>query len=288
MAEPKPSAPPTADVAINADTAGKADAAGKADVAANADTHAGRPVAIHLDNVSKSFNGFYAVKDLSLEIREGEFFAFLGPNGAGKTTTIKMLAGLLRPTEGRALLGGFDIQTHPTEAKRLIGHIPDTPYLYEKLSGREFFHFIGDLHEIDRDEQDRQRRRFFEMFSLEQAADRLIENYSHGMRQKLCFSVALMHNPRVLIVDEPMVGLDPRSSRIVKDLLKAECARGVTIFLSTHQLSVAEELCDRLGIITRGRLRFLGRMDELRDQTHQDGTLEDLFLELTADGVTEE
>jgi len=246
------------------------------------------PVVIQLESVSKSFNGFWAVKDLTLNIREGEFFAFLGPNGAGKTTTIKMLTGLLRPTEGRAILGGFDIQRQPTEAKRLIGHIPDTPYLYEKLTGREFFHFIGDLYAIDRDAQEEERRRLFSVFSLESAADQLIENYSHGMRQKLCFCIAFMHKPRILVVDEPMVGLDPKSSRIVKDLLRAECARGVTVFLSTHQLSVAEELCDRLGIITRGRLRFLGRIEDLRHQVRHEGSLEDLFLELTADGVTEE
>ncbi len=244
-------------------------------------------LAIRLEGLSKSFNGFWAVRELSLGIARGEFFAFLGPNGAGKTTTIKMLTGLLRPTEGRAILGGFDIQAHPTDAKRLIGHIPDHPYLYEKLTGREFFHFIGDLYDMDPEDQERQRTRFFSLFSLESAADRLIENYSHGMRQKLCFSVALMHRPDIIVVDEPMVGLDPKSSRIVKDLLKKECARGATVFLSTHQLAVAEELSDRIGIITHGRLRFLGPIQALQEQVRRRGTLEDLFLELTEDGVTE-
>ncbi len=253
---------------------------------AAADAAPKRP-AIRLENLGKTFNGFWAVRNLSFDIPEGEFFAFLGPNGAGKTTTIKMLTGLLRPSEGRALLGGYDIQTQPTEAKRLIGHIPDTPYLYEKLTGREFFHFVGNLYQIDPDEQERQRERFFRLFSLQEAANRLIESYSHGMKQKLCFAVAFMHRPRVLVVDEPMVGLDPRSSRIVKDLLREECSKGASVFLSTHQLTVAEEMADRLGIITQGTVRFLGGIEELRRHVRREGSLEDLFLELTADGVTE-
>lgn len=247
-----------------------------------------RPPAIRLEGLSKAYNGFWALRDLDLTIEEGEFFSFLGPNGAGKTTTIKLMTGLLRPSRGSATLAGHDIQADPMGAKRLIGHIPDHPYLYEKLTGREFFHFIGDLYSMDRAAQEEKRQFFFQLFSLEAAADRLIENYSHGMRQKLCFSVALMHEPRIIIVDEPMVGLDPRSSRIVKNLLREQCARGATVFLSTHTLSVAEELSDRIGIITRGRLRFLGRMEQLRSQVRREGNLEDLFLELTADGVTGE
>lgn len=245
-----------------------------------------RPVAVRLEHLSKAFNGFWAVRDLNLEIYQGEFFAFLGPNGAGKTTTIKMMTGLLHPSEGRALMGGFDIQIQPTEAKRLLGHIPDHPYLYEKLTGRDFFTFIGDLYGIARAEQEERRAYYFSLFDLEEAADRLIENYSHGMRQKLCFSVALMHRPAILVVDEPMVGLDPLSARKVKNLLREECKRGATVFLSTHQLSVAEELSDRIGIITQGRLRFLGDLSALRRQVRQEGNLEELFLELTADGVT--
>jgi len=247
-----------------------------------------RPPAIQLKGLSKAYNGFWALRDLDLTIEEGEFFSFLGPNGAGKTTTIKLMTGLLRPSRGSATLAGHDIQADPMGAKRLIGHIPDHPYLYEKLTGREFFHFIGDLYSMDRAVQEEKRQFFFQLFSLEAAADRLIENYSHGMRQKLCFSVALMHEPRIIIVDEPMVGLDPRSTRIVKNLLREQCARGATVFLSTHTLSVAEELSDRIGIITRGRLRFLGRMEQLRSQVRREGNLEDLFLELTADGVTGE
>jgi len=247
-----------------------------------------RPVAIRLENLGKSFDGFWAVSELDLEIPEGEFFAFLGPNGAGKTTTIKMMTGLIRPSTGRAFIGGNDIQADPLAAKRLIGHIPDHPYLYEKLSGRDFFYFIGDLYGIGRDEQEERRRHYFELFGIEHAADRLIENYSHGMRQKLCFSVALMHRPRVIVVDEPLVGLDPQSARIVKNLLLDECRRGATVFMSTHLLAIAEELSHRIGIIHHGQLRFLGTLEEMRHHARRDGSLEDLFLALTADNGTPE
>ncbi len=240
---------------------------------------------LRLEELTKDYDGFRALENLSLDIPPGEFFCFLGPNGAGKTTTIKIITGLLRPTSGRALIGTHDIQGQPIEAKRLIGYIPDQPYLYEKLSGRDFFHFVGDLYEIPRAEQEGALAKYFEIFSLAQVADVLIENYSFGMRQKLCFSVAFMHRPRLLVVDEPMVGLDPRSARIVKNLLREFCREGGTVFLSTHLLAIAEELCDRLGIITRGRLRFLGTVAELRASLAREGTLEDLFLELTAEGA---
>jgi ABC-2 type transport system ATP-binding protein len=236
---------------------------------------------LEIRDVTKVYDGFNAVTDLDLSIPRGEFFCFLGPNGAGKTTTIKMITALLKPTKGTILIDGRDIQKDPIEAKRLIGYIPDTPYLYEKLTGREFFNFVGDLYLVPRAEQDAAFERYMGLFELKTNADKLIENYSHGMRQKLCFAVALMHRPKLLVVDEPMVGLDPKSGRIVKNLLKEFCADGGTIFLSTHLLYIAQELADRIGIVTRGRLKFLGTTAELRTQLSRDGDLEDLFLELT-------
>ncbi len=234
-------------------------------------------------NLSKSYDGKLAVENLDLSIPAGECFCFLGPNGAGKTTTIKMLTGLLQPSAGRALIAGIDIQQNPTEAKRRIGYIPDRPYLYDKLSGRDYITFIGDLFSIPRDEQARRRDRFFELFRLTHAIDQFIENYSHGMRQKLVFAAALMHEPEVLIVDEPMVGLDPQSARTIKRLLREEAEAGRTVFLSTHTLSVAEEVAHRIGVIHHGRLRFLGTIEELRRRLAVDGNLEDLFLRLTSE-----
>jgi len=239
-------------------------------------------VAIQTINLTKKFEELYAVKQLNISVKAGELFAFLGPNGAGKTTTIKLLTGLLRATEGRAIVGGHDIQKEPLQAKRLIGYIPDHPYLYEKLSGRDFFHFVGDLFEIPRDIQIEKRDFFFELFDLAPVADKLIENYSHGMRQKLVFSVSLMHSPAIIIVDEPMVGLDPQSARTVKNLFLEQARKGVTVFFSTHTLSIAEELADRIGIIHKGELIFVGTLDEMKQAVKRDGKLEDLFLEITA------
>lgn len=242
-----------------------------------------------IDNLSKDYDGFWAVKNLSLEIPEGEFFCFLGPNGAGKTTTIKIVTGLLRPAKGRAVIGGHDIQKDPLGAKRLIGYIPDTPYLYEKLSGRDFMHFIGNLYEVPKREVEASIDYYFTSFKIDHAANNLIENYSFGMRQKLCFSAAFMHKPSLLVVDEPMVGLDPQSARTLKNMLREFCAGGGSVFLSTHLLAIAEELCDRLGIITDGELKFLGSVEDLRVSLEREkGNLEELFLDLTADGVTDE
>lgn len=236
---------------------------------------------IWIENLTKRYEDIVAVNALNLQIPRGEFFAFLGPNGAGKTTTIKMLTGLIRPTSGYTLVAGYDVQKNPEEAKRRIGYIPDHPYLYEKLSGRDFFHFVGDLFSIPRDEQEKKLDYYFDMFSLQRAADKLIENYSHGMRQKLVISASLMHDPEIIIVDEPMVGLDPQSAKIVKNLFREQAQQGRTIFLSTHVLSVAEELADRIGIIKNGQVIFLGTMHDLRSQQNSDARLEDLFLELT-------
>lgn len=238
---------------------------------------------IQVENLTKVYEDVVAVNSLDLVIPKGEFFCFLGPNGAGKTTTIKMMTGLIRPTSGKAIVAGYDVQKDPVEAKRRIGYIPDHPYLYEKLSGRDFFHFVGDLFSIPRDMQEKKLEEYFGILGLTQAADKLIENYSHGMRQKLVISASLMHDPEVIVVDEPMVGLDPQSTKIVKDMLKNRTREGRTIFLSTHVLSVAEELADRIGIIHHGNVIFLGSLEELRSMQHSDARLEDLFLALTAE-----
>ncbi|HRR99880.1 MAG TPA: ABC transporter ATP-binding protein [Candidatus Sumerlaeia bacterium] len=236
---------------------------------------------IRIENLTKNFDEVCAVKNLSLTIPAGEVFAFLGPNGAGKTTTIKAMTGLLRPTQGRAIIGGYDIQEQPFEAKRLIGYIPDHPYVYEKLSGVEFFRFIGDLFGVPRDIQEKRMEQYFQIFSLMDARDKLIENYSHGMRQKLVMSISLMHDPKALVIDEPMVGLDPQSMKIVKRLFRETAEKGAAVFLSTHLLSVAEEVADRIGLIHKGQLIFLGTLEEMRRFARREGNLEDLFLELT-------
>jgi ABC-2 type transport system ATP-binding protein len=240
---------------------------------------------IYIENLTKRYEDITAVNSLNLVIPRGQFFAFLGPNGAGKTTTIKMLTGLIRPTSGRTMVAGYNVQENPKEAKQRIGYIPDHPYLYEKLSGRDFFHFVGDLFSIPRAEQEQKLDYYFNLFSLQRAADKLIENYSHGMRQKLVISASLMHDPDIIIVDEPMVGLDPQSAKIVKNLFRQQTEQGRTIFLSTHVLSVAEELADRIGIIKSGELIFLGTIDELQSQQNNTARLEDLFLELTDSSI---
>ena len=239
-----------------------------------------------LEDLSKKFDDLWAVKKLNLTIEAGEVFAFLGPNGAGKTTTIKMIAGLLKPTTGRVIVGGFDVQKKPLEAKRIIGYIPDQPYIYEKLSGREFFYFIGELFNIPHADMEETMTTYFNLFGLTPSMDKLVENYSHGMRQKLVISAALMHKPRILVVDEPMVGLDPQSSRQVKQIFRNQGQNHkTTVFLSTHTLSVAEEVADRIGIIHKGELLFVGTKGGLKERVKRDGTLEDLFLGLTGDQV---
>ncbi len=241
--------------------------------------------AILIENLRKSYLRIEALKELNLQVAPGEIFTYLGPNGAGKTTTIKILTGLLKPTGGRAEIMGFDIGKDPVEAKRRIGYIPDHPYLYEKLTGRDFFKFIGDLFQIDKKLADERMERYFSMFGLSGAEDEFIENYSHGMRQKLVFSISLMHDPKVLIVDEPMVGLDPQSAQTLKRLLREKAReQGTAVFLSTHTLSVAEELADRIGVLNHGELVFLGSLKEMRSQLKQDGSLEQLFLALTLEG----
>jgi len=236
---------------------------------------------IKTENLTKRFGDTLAVDRLSLDIPPGEIFAFVGPNGAGKTTTIKMLAGLIAPTAGRALIGGYDIQENPVEAKRLIGYIPDFPFLYEKLTGREFLEFVAGMYRLPEKQTPDLIREQIDLLGLRDLAGALIENYSHGYRQRLAFAAAFLHRPRVLIIDEPMVGLDPRSARLVKDLLRERSRRGETVFMSTHTLSVAEELAHRVGIIHEGELIACGDLDELRRQSGVKGKLEEIFLKIT-------
>ena len=231
--------------------------------------------------LTKNFGALRAVDGLDLDIGQGEFFTFLGPNGAGKTTTIKMLTGLLKPTLGTVRVAGYDLQRDPTAAKRLISYVPDFPFLYEKLTPREFLRFIGELYEMPKAKITSQTGELFEQFHLGEYHNELIENLSHGTRQRVAIAAALLHDPKVFIIDEPMVGLDPKHARIVKDEFKARSQAGCTIFLSTHTLSVAEEMADRIGIINHGRLIALGTVAELRRlNTDREGALEKIFLSL--------
>jgi ABC-2 type transport system ATP-binding protein len=236
---------------------------------------------IEIDHVTKKYGDKVAVRDLSLEVGAGELFAFLGPNGAGKTTTIKLMCGLLFPTSGTIRIGGHDLATEGRAARQLISYIPDQPYLYEKLTGREIMQFIGKMYGLARDVTRRRIDEMIALFELESFVDDLTEHYSHGMRQRTVFAAALLHEPRVLIVDEPTVGLDPRNIYRLKDLLRSEAKRGVTVFLSTHSLDIAQELADRIGVVRTGELIGCGSLESLRKQAESDGSLEQVFLKLT-------
>jgi ABC-2 type transport system ATP-binding protein len=237
---------------------------------------------IEFDHVTRTYGPKTAVSDLTLSIPRGELFALLGPNGAGKTTTIKMLVGLLRPSRGAVRVSGFDLVKDPRSAHLHIGYVPDEPTLYEKLTGREFLWFIADMFGMPRHLATQRIATEIEHFELGEFADDLAESYSLGMRQRLVFAASLLHDPDVLVLDEPMVGLDPRSVRIVKDLLASRTREGMTVFMSTHTLAMAEEMADRVGIMVRGQLRFLGTVSELRQQMALETTsLEQLYLELT-------
>lgn len=238
---------------------------------------------IDLKNVSKTYGNKTAVHHLDLSIAPGEMFAFLGPNGAGKTTTIKMMCGLLFPTTGTVTIGGYDLQRDGDRARQLISYVPDQPYLYEKLTGREFLQFIADMYRMPHDLGRQRIEGMIDLFTLHDFVDELTERYSHGMKQRTVFAAALLHEPKVLIVDEPTVGLDPRSVRLLKDLLREEARKGATVFLSTHSLDIAQELADRIGIVEHGRLISCGSLEELRQQASLDGTLEEVFLKLTAE-----
>jgi ABC-2 type transport system ATP-binding protein len=238
---------------------------------------------IELERLTKKFGSFWAVRDLSLKVRPGEIFGFLGPNGAGKTTTIRMMAGLMKPTSGRILLDGKDVFRKPEEAKAILGYIPDRPYLYEKLTGGEFLEFIAGLHHLEQEDGwEKRSQGLLEYFDLLPWRRELIESYSHGMRQRLIITAALLHRPKVLVVDEPVVGLDPRGVRLVKSLFRDLVNDGMALFLSTHILGIAEDLCPRIGIIHEGQLVALGSMSEIREQAQcRDERLEPLFLKLT-------
>jgi len=236
---------------------------------------------IDIRNVTKSYAAKIAVRDLSLEVPAGELFAFLGPNGAGKTTTIKLLCGLLFPTEGKVRVGGFDLASEGDEARALISYVPDQPFLYEKLTGREFLQFTADLYGMPAHKAQDKIEEVIDLFHLDEFVDDLTERYSHGMRQRTVFAAALVHEPKLLIADEPTVGLDPKSIRELKTLLRRLADGGTTIFLSTHTLDIAQELADRIGIIDRGQLLGCGTLDDLRRQASSDGNLEELFLKIT-------
>jgi ABC-2 type transport system ATP-binding protein len=237
---------------------------------------------ITIENLTKTFGSFKAVDDISLHVRAGEIFGFLGPNGAGKTTTIKMIAGLLQQDTGRIRINNHDLAVDPQLCKQNTGYIPDRPYLYEKLTGDEFLQFIASLYRLDSSTFETNTEMFMDLFDLTEWRHHLIESYSHGMRQKLVITAAFMLEPPLIVVDEPMVGLDPKSARIVKELFKSRARAGTSIFLSTHSLEIAEELCDRIAIILNGKIRIIGDMQTLRHEAQKEESgLEDVFLELT-------
>ncbi|RKX81938.1 MAG: ABC transporter ATP-binding protein, partial [Spirochaetes bacterium] len=208
-------------------------------------------------------------------------FAFLGPNGAGKTTTLKLLTGLLKPTVGKIEIAGYNIQTHPVDAKKLLAYIPDEPYLYEKLTGREFLNFVSALYGIPKSQTEDRIQEFVEYFEMNSYIDDLIQGYSHGMKQRLVFSAAFIHDPQVIVIDEPLVGLDPASARKVKQLLKTKSQQGLTVCVSTHTLSFAEEIATRIGIIDKGLLLAVGNLKELKTKSGIEGRLEEVFLKIT-------
>jgi ABC-2 type transport system ATP-binding protein len=237
--------------------------------------------AIELAGIRKSYGQTLAVRDLSLEIPRGQLFAFLGPNGAGKTTTIKMIVGLLRPDAGRIRVCGHDTTTDGLATKAQLAYVPDQPFLYEKLTGREFLHFVAEMYAISTQRRDRILESLIRRLDIGEFLDQLTESYSHGMKQKIVLAAALLHDPAVLVIDEPMVGLDPRVIRAVKGLFVEHTRRGGTIFMSTHTLDIAEAVADRIGIIQEGELIAIGTLDQLRAQARREHSLEEIFLELT-------
>jgi len=235
---------------------------------------------IQIENLCKTYGAFEALRNLSLTVREGELFCFLGPNGAGKTTTIKILTGLVRATSGRALINGTDIQHDPIGIKRQIGYIPDTPYLYERLTVTEFFIFYGELFDVPAARIASEMELNFARFGLLEHRTALVKDLSHGLRQRLIYATTFLHNPKIMLIDEPFVGLDPYTIRLIKDLLRAHTRNGGTILLTTHILAIAEDIADRIGIIHRGQLAAVGTLDELH-RAHSGTSLEDLFLNIT-------
>ena len=236
---------------------------------------------IELHDLCKNYGTKTAVDHVSLNVFGGEVFGFLGPNGAGKTTTIKMIVGLLQPSAGTVKVAGYDMQQQPLQAKLCSGYVPDAPNLYGKLSARELLRFVGDLYCMAPQQIEHRIDELLRLFSLVEAGDNLIDSYSHGMQQKTSLAAALMHDPEVLVLDEPTVGLDPKSARLIKDILRQFAERGSVVFVSTHILEIAERMCDRIGIIDKGRLIAVGTMEELRAMGRGETSLEDIFLTLT-------
>ena len=237
---------------------------------------------IELRNVTKKFGSFTAVNSLTLQVKAGEFFGFLGPNGAGKTTTIKMMAGLFSPTSGEIVINGHDVVKDHLAAKQTIAYVPDQPFLYEKLTGREFLYFVGGLYKMAKGILHKRIEELIGHFEIGEWVDKRTEDYSQGMRQRITIAAAMIHDAKTFIIDEPMIGLDPRSAKIVRDTIKEQAQKGVSIFMSTHSLPVAEELCDRIGIIKNGKLVFCDTQDKLQVYKQQyDGKFESVFLELT-------
>jgi ABC-2 type transport system ATP-binding protein len=237
---------------------------------------------ITLIELTKKFGAFTAVDRLNLTVSQGEMFGFLGPNGAGKTTTLKMMAGVLKPTGGSVIIDNKDMSDNPLECKKVIGFIPDRPFLYEKLTGREVLQFIAGIYGLSQDGLPKRMEQLFELFEIGSWRDELVESYSHGMKQRLVMTTALIHQPKAIIVDEPMVGLDPRAAKLVKRIFRSLCKKGMTVFMSTHTLQVAEEMCDRIGIIHQGKLIAVGTMQDLREMSGmQAEELEDVYFKLT-------
>lgn len=237
---------------------------------------------IRLEGLSKTFGAYTAVSDLNLEVKPGEIVGFLGPNGAGKTTTVKMMTGLLKPTSGRVLIGGRDMAADPIAAKRAMGLVPDEPFVYPKLTGAEYLRFVGELYGVRLADMKKRVPELLEMFELTPWGGELLESYSHGMRQKLVLAGILLHDPEVLVLDEPMVGLDPKSGRLVKDIFIRLAQRGTAIFMCTHVLEIAEKLCHRIGIMIGGKMIACGTLDELRAHSKKESRdLESIFLSLT-------
>jgi ABC-2 type transport system ATP-binding protein len=240
------------------------------------------PTLIETNALVKRYGDKVAVNNVSFNVQSGEVFGFLGPNGAGKTTTIKMIVGLLQPTSGTIKVAGYDVQAQPLQAKAASGYVPDTPNLYAKLTGRELLRFVGDLYDLDKQQVAQRTEELLRVLDLGEAADNTVDSYSHGMQQKASLAAALMHDPKVLVLDEPTVGLDPKSARLIKDILRQMADRGAAVFLSTHILEIAERMCDRIGIINKGELVAVGTMDELRSLGKAgEVSLEDIFLSLT-------
>ena len=243
---------------------------------------------IEIASLTKRYGTFTAVRSLDLVVPGGQLFGFLGPNGAGKTTTMRMIAGILQPTAGSVRIAGHDLRADPLRAKRALGFIPDRPFIYEKLTGMEFLRFSAALYGEHGADVDRRGQELLALFDLEGWRDELVESYSHGMRQKLIIASAFVHRPPVIVVDEPMVGLDPKSAKILKDLFREYTRRGHTVMMSTHTLEIAETMCDRIGIMQRGELVACGSMEELRGVSGNDEALEDIFLRLTGENVARE